>query len=190
MASQPLSYVDAAEYLRRERLAETKHEYVDGDILDMAGGKPAHSLIAANVSGELRNRLRGTDCMAFNSDLRVCVQLGRLITYPDVSVVCGQPQYVDEERDTITNPRVIVEVLSPSTRNYDRGDKSLRYRMLPSLAEYLLIDQEPVDIEHYRRQSGGTWAVQRILEPTATIRLESINIDLPLSEIYAGVTAL
>ena len=112
MASQPLSYVTPEEYLARERLAETKSEYIDGGIVAMEGHSPAHSLIATNVAGELHNRLVGGDCLTFSSDLRVSVQWGKLITYPDVSVVCGEVLYVDDHRDTITNPRAVVEVLA------------------------------------------------------------------------------
>lgn len=190
MATQPLSHFEPEEYLRRERLAATKHEYLEGEVIAMAGGSREHVRISANLIFSLMSRTRGTSCEVFGSDLRLYVEWGKFFAYPDVSVVCGEPSHLDGQRDTITNPRVLVEVLSPTTRNYDRGDKSLRYRMLPSLAEYLLVEQQPVDIELYRHQADGSWGVWRILDPNAAIRLESINVDLPVSEIYAGVVAL
>jgi Uma2 family endonuclease len=190
MASQPLSYVSPEEYLARERVAETKSEYIDGEIVAMAGGTPSHSLIATNVSSALWNRLAGGNCLAFNSDARVSVQSGKLITYPDVSVVCDEVQYVDDHRDTITNPRVVVEVLSPSIANYDRGAKSRLYRMLPSLAEYLLVDQDTVEVELYRRLPNGHWEIATFRDADAIIRLESIGCDLPMNEIYRDVERL
>jgi Uma2 family endonuclease len=190
MSSRPLSYVTPEEYLAQERIADVKHEYIDGAIVAMAGGSPAHSLIAANVGRGLGNRLTDSSCLVFSSDLRVSVKWGKLITYPDVSVVCGKPQYVDAERDTIVNPTLIVEVLSPSTNNYDRGEKSRLYRMLPSLAEYLLIEQEPVEIEHYRRLPTGHWEIETLREKEAVIKLESVGCELPVKDVYRGIDRL
>jgi Uma2 family endonuclease len=187
MSSQPATYVTPEEYLERERLAETKHEYVHGEIVAMAGGTPNHALIQGNVGGSLWNRLRGSSCRVYNSDLRVSVRWGVLFAYPDVTVVCGPLEFADDKKDTITNPTIVVEVLSPSTRNFDRSEKSRLYRMLPSLKEYLLIEQTPVDVEHYRRLPDGNWQISTIRDENAVIRLDSINCDLPVSEIYLGL---
>src|SRR5712691_6881897 len=123
MSSQPVTHVGPEEYLKRERATETKHEYIDGQIVAMAGGSPAHTLITANVARELGNLLSGSRCLVFSSDLRVTVRWDRLITYPDVTVVCRAPQYADEKRDTVVDPTFIVEVLSPTNKTFDRGEK-------------------------------------------------------------------
>lgn len=139
---------------------------------------------------ELASGLRGSPCLVFNSDVRVSVQWGKLITYPDVGVVCGEILYVDDQRDTVVNPRLIVEVLSPSTSNHDRGEKSRLYRMLPSVAEYLLIEQEPVEIERYRRLPNGHWEIEVIREGDAVMRLESVGCNLAVREVYRGLERL
>ena len=126
----------------------------------------------------------------FNSDVRLSVRWGKLITYPDVSVVCGDVQYVDAERDTIVNPKLIVEVLSPSTSNYDRGEKSRLYRMLPSLDEYLMIEQRPIEVERYRRLPNGRWEIEVAREADANVRLDSVSCDLPVSEVYRDLDRL
>ena len=190
MSSQPVTYVSQEEYLERERIAETKHDYFDGEILDMAGGSLAHALIIMNVGGALRDRLKNSRCKAFSSDLRVCVKWGKLITYPDVTVACPPLEYADDKRDTITNPRLVVEVLSPGTRNYDRSEKLRMFRMAPSIEEYLLIDQNPVEIEHGRRMANGHWDVETILDGAAVIQLTSIDSQLPVAEIYEGLDIL
>jgi Uma2 family endonuclease len=185
-----VSYVSPEEYLEFERLAETKHEYLHGEIIAVAGGSPGHGLIGGNVFRALGNRLDGTKCIPFNSDVRVCVRWGSLIAYPDVSIVCGAIEYVDDKRDTIANPRIVVEVLSPSTRNYDRGEKSRLYRLMPSLTEYLLIEQTPVEIEHYRRLPNDHWDIETIRDANAIVRLESIGCAIPISEIYRDLDRL
>ena len=190
MSSQPVSYVTPEEYLEFERKADTKHEYVYGEVIAMAGGTPQHSLIAANILRALGNALDGRDCWVFNSDLRVSVQSGRLITYPDISVVCGQPQYTDERRDTLANPILIVEVLSPSTRNFDRGEKARLYRMLPSLSEFILVEQAPADIERWRRLPNGNWEVAAFRDRDAVVHLASLNCELSVEAVYRNVEGL
>lgn len=185
MATQPLTRVTPDEYLRFEREAETKHEFIDGDIVSMAGGSERHALVSANAITTLGSRLAGSGCRVYTSDLRVCVR-DRLFAYPDVTVVCGPRAFTDERRDTITNPTVLVEVLSPSTRNYDRGEKGFLYRSLRSLREYLIIDPDTITIEHYRRASGDEWLLTPITDAAATMRLESLGCDVPVSDIYRG----
>ena len=190
MSSHALNYISPEEYLERERAADTKHEYVHGEMVAMAGGSPRHAMVIANVTGALWTRLQAGGCTAFSSDLRIAVRWGELIAYPDVSVVCGDLQYVDDRRDTVTNPRVIVEVLSPSTKNFDRGEKSRLFRLMPSIAEFLLIEQEPVEIEHYRKQPNGDWLLTTIRDRDAMIRLESLGCELPVADIYRGVESV
>jgi Uma2 family endonuclease len=177
------------EYLRRERQSVDKHEYRDGEILLMSGGTMNHSLIIANVIRELGNRLKGTPCRVFDSNLRVRIPPTILYTYPDVSILCGKhhadPQ--DPSGETITNPRVVIEVLSDSTEAYDRGAKFTRYRMLESLEEYVLVAQNTPTIETYLRQSGGTWLLTPTNGREATARIRCLSADIPLIEVYAGV---
>lgn len=186
MSSHSLSYVTPEEYLERERLAKEKSEYIDGEIVAMAGGTPRHTLIAMNFAIFVGHQLRASTCRIFGADLRVCVRWGSLITYPDVTVVCGKAEYTDEKRDTVTNPRLIVEVLSPSTRNYDRNEKASLFRMVPSLREFLLIEQETVEVDHWRRLPDGSWVMTTVRDPAVTLHLESIGCELPIAEIYGG----
>lgn len=187
MSSQPVSCVSPEEYLELERTSLTKNEFVYGQIIAMAGGTPRHSFVISNIHIALGIALRGKQCFIFNADLRVCVRWGDLITYPDVTAVCGALQYVDEKRDTLINPTFIVEVLSPSTKSFDRSEKARLYRMLPSLMEYLLVEPEPVEIEHYRRLPNGNWELATIRDREATLRLESLACEIPVTEIYRNV---
>ncbi|MCA9558070.1 MAG: Uma2 family endonuclease, partial [Myxococcales bacterium] len=172
-----------AEYLARERLADTKHEYVNGVAVAMAGGSPRHNVIATNIAGELRARLRGQPCRPTNSDQRVHVAHTGLYTYPDVTVICGQPETHPEDRNTLCNPRVIFEVLSTSTEAYDRGAKFRHYRRSESLAEYVLVSQHERLVEHFRRgvahqqmRSASRRASEEILAAAGSL--------LHLDEIY------
>src|SRR5258708_15346603 len=140
--AQNIPRLSEGEYLRLERLAETRSEYFDGEIFAMAGGTRAHSLIATNLLGELRDRLKARDCVAYNTDLRVKIEATGLLTYPDVSIVCGEQRFLDEEQDTLVNPTVVVEVLSESTEGYDRGKKFEHYPQSPTCQEYLLVSQK------------------------------------------------
>jgi Uma2 family endonuclease len=183
VATQPVSHVTAEEYLRLDREADTKHEYIDGQIVAMAGGSPRHSLVTANISYQLNLRLPDGPCAVHSPDLRVCVRADRLLTYPDVTVVCGPPEYFDERRDTIVNPTILVEVLSPSTRGFDRGEKAFLYRQVPSVCEYLLVDPDSTHVEHYRR-AGGEWVLKSYANVSETIALGSVGVELPVATIY------
>lgn len=176
------------EYLRIERAAEWKSEYVDGEIFAMSGASPRHVLITLNLAAELRNALRETPCAAYSADLRVATDRHRHYTYPDVVVACEPLQYVDEHRDTITNPILIAEVLSESTEKYDRGAKFERYRGIPTLAEYLLVAQDRVHVELYTRQPNAAWVLREWNDAGATIDLASLECSVAIAEIYAKVT--
>ena len=186
MAQPDIKYT-ASEYLAMERASAEKHEYLDGGIYAMAGASVRHNRITLNIGSELRSALRGSPCEAFPSDLRVRVSATGLYTYPDVSVVCGEPEFEDDAVDTLLNPTVLVEVLSPSTADYDRGAKFEHYRALPSVQEILLVDQDRVHVMHYRRQDDGTWLLAETREIDDTIRLPSLDVELKLSETYARV---
>lgn len=172
-----------AEYLERERQSETKHEYIDGEIVDMAGASILHNLLVLNVGAALRERLRGKPCVVLASDQRVNIRATRLYTYPDVSVVCGRPETHPADAQTLLNPLVIIEVLSDSTEAYDRGEKFAHYRGLPSLREYVLVSQRARRIEHYRRVEVGQWLLTEYQEGAA-VPLPALGIELPLAEVY------
>lgn len=177
------------QYLRLERDSALKHEFRDGQIIDMAGGSAEHSLIIANLIGELRARLKGSPCRVYDSNLRVRIAKKLRYAYPDASVICGEAQFdpVDSARTTVTNPRVVIEVLSPATELYDRGEKFRRYLELESLEEYVLVAQDEARVETLFRQSDGTWLFATANGRDAAARLRSLRIDLPLAEVYAGV---
>lgn len=164
-----------------------RHEYFDGVIYAMSGGTRTHARIAVNVIAAFNNLLRGTPCEPFHGDMRVMTPSG-LYTYPDASVACGGPEVIgDEERTTLLNPVVIVEVLSDSTRKYDRGEKFENYRSIPSLREYVLIEQTRASVEIRQRTANDKWVTSTIDSLDQTVHLASINVDLPLASIYERV---
>jgi len=186
MASNPVSKLTEEQYLDLERAAEFKSEFLDGVMYAMSGGSPRHASLAIGIQAELRTVLRGGECKAYNSDLRVRVS-GRMYAYPDVSVVCGKLSLADDQKDVLLNPTVIFEVLSPSTELYDRGLKFQLYRSIPSLREYILVDQTKVQIEQYVRQDDGSWTLHDHLGLDRELKLDSIGATLPLRLIYDGV---
>jgi Uma2 family endonuclease len=173
--------------LARERRAETKSEYLRGEMFAMAGASRKHNLIAGNVSRVLGEQLRERDCEVYLGDMRVKVSPTGLYTYLDVSIACGEPEFEDAEADTLLNPKVLVEVLSPSTADYDRGGKFTHYRRLPSLQEYVLISQDRPLVEHYVRQGQDEWLLTEQSSLEDTLVLPSVQCQLPLSEIYLKV---
>jgi Uma2 family endonuclease len=175
------------EYLAREETAEYKSEYHDGEIVPMTGGSINHNRIAGNIYGLLYNALRFTECEAFGSDMRLWVSIYSLYTYPDITVICGAPLFYGNRNDTITNPVLIIEVLSPSTEDYDRGRKFQFYRTLPSLQAYLLIHQDLPYVEHFQKLPDGRWVLSEFQGMEAVITLESPNAELRLERIYERV---
>jgi Uma2 family endonuclease len=176
------------EYLAIDRASDAKSEYLDGVIYAMGGASARHVQIVGNVARELGNQLRDKPCIVYSTDLRVRVSRQGLYAYPDVVVVCGQPVFSDDELDTVINPLLIVEVLSSSTKNYDRGEKFERYRSIPTLQEYLLVAQDKLHIERYLRQSDGAWVLRETDSADATIDLVSVGCRLPAAEIYFKVS--
>lgn len=187
MSSQLQRKCSPEEYLNRERAAESKSEYLDGEIFAMSGASRRHNLICTNVNAELRAQLKRQRCEVYSSDMRVKVKATGLYTYPDVVVVCGEPQFEDSHVDTLLNPTVIVEVLSKSTKNYDRGEKFEHYRALDSLREYVLISQDKYHVEHHVRQADNQWLLSETNNEADTIHLPAIACDLALSEVYDKV---
>ena len=186
MAANPVTKLTEQQYLEIERAAEAKHEFLDGQMYAMSGASMRHSTVGGNIFAELRSILRGGNCKAINSDLRVRVS-ERLYTYPDVSVVCGKPVLADEHQDTLLNPIVIFEVLSPSTEKYDRGLKFQLYRTNESLREYILVSQDSFRVEQYVRQDATTWTLRDYASINGELRMDSIGASLPLHRIYEGV---
>lgn len=186
MAAVPKPHLTPEEYITRERAADAKSEYVDGVAYAMTGASREHSLIALNIGAELRQQLRGRECETYVVDMRVRVNR-RAYFYPDV-VVCGQPQFEDASVDTLLNPTVIVEVLSPSTADYDQGGKFARYRRLESLREYILVAQAECHIMQFVRQPDNTWLLSETRDHDARLTLPSIDVDLAVTEMYARVT--
>lgn len=176
----------ASEYLALERASETRSELVNGQILAMTGASRAHNLIAANILAALHGQLKGRPCEAYQSDMRVKVSPTGLYTYPDVVVVCGQPQLEDEYGDTLLNPTLLVEVLSPSSEAYDRGEKFAHYRRLESLREYLIVAQDQPRIERYVRD-GEHWVLTEASGLDAALDLTSIGCRLALADVYDKV---
>ncbi len=162
------------QYLVLERKAECKSEYLEGHVIAMAGASRRHNLIAGNIFGEVRQQLRGRPCEAYVSDMRVKTGGTGLYTYPDVVVVCGEIRFEDADNDTLLNPTAIVEVLSPSTEAYDRGEKFAHYRRLPSLQEYVLVTQDKVRIERYVRQDAQ-WVFSEVADRNASLRMDAIE---------------
>ncbi len=187
MSALPKHHWTEAEYLEFERTSESRHEYYRGEIFDMAGAKEAHIIIAANGVTSLNLQLRDHPCRVYQSDLRVQVSEIGFYSYPDIAVICGESQYADDKRDMIVNPILIVEVLSPSTENDDRGEKFRHYRNLESLQEYLLIAQNSHHIERYLRQETGDWLLTDRTGLDKTLDLPSIKCTLALAEVYRKV---
>ncbi|MGZ8433723.1 MAG: Uma2 family endonuclease [Candidatus Binatia bacterium] len=174
----------AAEYLTMERQSSEKHEFVFGEIFAMTGASARHVEIVGNIAGELRSQLRQRPCRVYSTDLRICIDSEHRYTYPDMVAICSQPQFLDDTLDTLLNPELIVEVLSESTRNYDRGDKFQQYRGIPSFREYLLVDQERVHVERYTKGNDGIWSLWETDVIGDVVRLDSVGVALAVSEIY------
>ena len=187
MATQPKPYLTPEEYLAFEREADIKHEYYAGEIFAFAGASRQHNLIAGNVYAALHAQLRKRPCEVYPSDMRVRVSPTGLYTYPDVTVVCEEVQFDDEQADTLLNPTVIVEVLSPSTKDYDRAGKFEQYRKLESLQEYLVIAQDRVHVEQHVRQAKGQWLLSETDRVEDTIDLPSIACHLWVADLYEKV---
>ena len=188
MAANPTPLLSPEQYLEIERASEFKHEYYNGRMYAMSGASYKHVIITGNLAFGLRNRLRNSPCAVLTNDLRLRVSPGGLYTYPDLVVVCGEPKFADDQADTLLNPVVIAEVLSPSTEAYDRGFKFAQYRKLESLQEYALILQTEPRVEVFRRESGGQWLLSESVGLEATCRFESVGVGVTLSEVYDKVT--
>lgn len=178
-------YVSHAAYLELERAGSTKHEWLNGEVYDMAGGTPDHARLQAAAAGELRAQLRGRRCCVFSSDLRIRVLATGLATYPDLSVVCGKLEKDPGDDNAVTNPTLLVEVLSDSTEGYDRGEKFAHYRRIPSLKEYVLISQREPHVEVWRKNAAGKWELAEEGRAGESVPLASLECTLLVDEVYA-----
>jgi Uma2 family endonuclease len=185
---QPRSLLTPEEYLRLEREAEFKSEYVNGHVYAMAGAKVNHNRIAANVLGILWSQLRGRPSEALGSDMRVRIEKANAFRYPDVSGLCGPMLFHDEVQDAYCNPSVVIEVLSPATELLDRGDKFTLYRLLDTLFEYVLVCQDRVEVEVFTCDADGRWTSIVYNELADSFQLPSLGCTLTLEEIYGKVT--
>jgi len=188
MSAIPQALLTPEQYLVQERRAAFKSEYYRGEVFAMAGASFQHTLIKDNLARKAGDQLEDGSCRVLTSDIRVKVSATGLYTYPDIVVVCDQPQFEDALFDTLLNPRIIIEVLSDSTEKYDRGDKFRQFREIPSLREYVLVSQNSALIERYVRQPNEDWLLTTFDQLPEAFEFASIPVRIPLSEIYRGVS--
>jgi Uma2 family endonuclease len=183
MEAIPESTLTPADYLEQERKSQFKSEYLDGRTLAMAGASERHNLIVANWIISLGSQLRGRPCRVYPSDLKI--RVGSRFFYPDVSVICGPCDFYEATNDVVQNPTVIVEVLSESTKEYDRGAKFMSYQQISSLHDYLLVYQDEPLVEHYTRHSENAWLYTQIVGLDSFVRLPSLDCNVQLFDIYS-----
>lgn len=188
MSSVPEYRLTPDEYLSLERKAECKSEYVDGVVYATSGGSEPHNVIAGNLIAVINFHLMDRACRVYTSDMKVHRAHSTRYFYPDVTVVCGEPQFLDQEKDVLMNPLVIVEVLSDSTESYDRGTKFRSYTQLESLQEYFLISQDDAVVERYARQGENEWLYTRIEGIEADLHMATIELSVPLKRVYSKAT--
>ncbi|HLM02731.1 MAG TPA: Uma2 family endonuclease [Pyrinomonadaceae bacterium] len=184
MSAIPKTKMSPEEYLEFERKSEEKHEYFDGEIFAMSGAKWNHNVIAWNIGGELRQKLKDKKCSVCPGDMRVFVPKTGLYTYPDLVVVCGEPKFQDNVFDTLLNPVLLIEVFSESTESRDRGKKFQHYRSIESLREYVLVAQDEARIEKYVRQGEGFWVLSEAVGLDSEIKFDSVDCRIALGEVY------
>lgn len=182
--NQPLS---VEEFLAMEEKSDIKHEYYKGEIFAFAGASINHNQIISNLSALFHNAFKNSKCRGFSNDLRVRVQEKDFFTYPDILVICGKPEFFNNRTDTVTNPVLIIEALSDSTKNYDRGEKFEFYRSIPSLKDYILVDQYKIHLEHFSKTSKNKWALTEYFEKSDALTIPDINVNILLEDIYDRV---
>lgn len=174
------------EYLKMERASEHKHEYFNGEIFAMSGAGLRHNVIFRNLYGKLAYRLEGKPCQPYGSDLRIHIPENTLFTYPDISIICRDIVTDEKDDDNVIQPSVLIEILSPSTRNYDRGTKFKLYRDIPSLKEYILIDSEAISVEIFRLTETGHWQLEEYKRLADSFQINTVSFQLTLDEVYQG----
>lgn len=174
------------EYLELENAATEKHEYYQGELFAMSGAKISHVIVSRNLLVALANKLKGKPCQPYGSDARIYIEKNTLFTYPDLSIVCGDLQSLNDDHLNILNPSIIFEVLSPSTKQYDRGEKFMLYRDIPTLREYIVVDPEAAHIEAWHINANGNWELQEYKDIASTLQLPTILVNVALKDIYEG----
>ena len=187
MSTLTVTHVTPEEYLAAERLSETRSEYLDGGVCPMTGGSLNHNQITINLVLELGSQLRTRPCRVLGMDLKVRMPDSRKFFYPDVTVVCGTPQFHDDRRDIILNPDLIIEVMSPSTEAFDRGAKFRAYQTIESLKEYVLVSQDAPAVERYVRNGDGSWQYKSVAGLESSLTLPSVECTLNLGAVYDKV---
>lgn len=182
--------ISITEYLEWESDQVEKHEYYQGEVFAMSGPKLPHARITDNLTFELTLRFKGKSCQTFSNVLRVHIPANTLFTYPDLSVVCGEPETLNNDDWNLLNPSVIFEVLSPSTRAYDRGQKFRLYKDIPTLKEYMLVDSQKMRIEAWSLNEEGQWELRIYADPEEALLLRSLSLSVPIKDIYAGTKLL
>ena len=183
--------VSPEEYLASERQALDKTEFFNGELIPMAGATRNHNRIKENVNGKIIQHLEEANCQSFSSDMRVHLPETGLYAYPDIVIVCGEPQLLPDDFDNLLNPAVVLEVLSEGTEDYDRGRKFLRYRSIPSLQEYVLIDSQRVEVEVWRRNDLGQWTLmEQTTDPAGQFTIQTIGLTISIGQTYARTTEL
>jgi Uma2 family endonuclease len=175
------------EYLALERVSDRKHEFVDGAIVAMAGARPPHNILAANVTAALVTLTRGRGCVTMTSDQRVHVPTTGLYAYPDVTVACGERLYDDGEPPSLLNPAVLVEVTSDSSEDFDRGTKFLHYQTIAELRDYVIVSHRERRIDHFRREGDGQWHLTTHTSDRALVELTALSGAMAHADVYAGV---
>jgi Uma2 family endonuclease len=187
VSSHPKTNITPQEYLERERKAEIKSEFLDGEMFAISGVTPQHSRIVVNITGDLNNQFADHPCEVHGPNMRVKVSPTGLYTYPDVVAVCGEPQFDDSVLDTLINPNLMIEVLSDSTESYDRGKKFAHYRTIDSLREYVLVSQNECRLERFAKQDDGNWLYSECTNPDGSIELISVACRLSAARVYHKV---
>jgi Uma2 family endonuclease len=187
MATQAAPFVTLEEYIAHEEQTDHKSEYLDGEVFPMEDATPNHAAIVVRIGTALQNALGDGECTVFGSSLRLSIQASGLCTYPDVTVICGRPQYSPQDKGAITNPKVLFEVESPTSQDRDMG-KFIHYRTLPSLQEYVIVSQTEPSVNHFTRQPGDSWTVRQISGMDAVLTLDSLSIRVPLAAIYRNIS--
>lgn len=187
MVKTDMTFVSEIEYLALERGSRERHEYYKGEVLFVKGESYKHNIIENNLRGALGNFLKGTNYLSLGTNLRVHIPENTLYTYPDILIVCDEPKFLDDEFDTLLNPSVIIEILSPSTANYDRGAKFDLYRDIASLKEYILVDSTSTHVIHYIRNNDSTWTLSDTKSLVDNFTITTINFQIALANVYVGV---
>ncbi len=183
-------YIPVEEYLQQEELSQVKHEYRRGMIVEMPGAKYEHNLVAANLSAVIWNKLSETDCKILSNDMKIHIPSHNSVLYPDLSILCGEPEFFQDRRDVLTNPNVLIEVLSESTQAYDRGDKFEKYASIDSFQEYILIAQDRpfVEIFFLVKKEEDLWKINRYYDLEDIVKVHSLGIEFQLKEAYKRVS--